>query len=259
MISINTNPKKALVLVEGQTERRQLARLDQGLYRLLEQGGYQITCFGTSIYELYDPLIRERKFDSLGSYLHYKGIVRCPEGIRPQDQFSLIYLIFDLDPLYHLYGDDKIRALQHYFSDETGPGLLYINYPMLEAMFDVERNEDGLLHIRERCPLEECSSEKHKSHVRSFTAFRAPSGHPFSKLSPYCFAKLGMLSIARYRQIMNIAGGRWFFSDLSGLLAKELAAKNQGHIYPLSCFPFMALDFNAESTISFWKQQIAKL
>ncbi len=90
-------------------------------------------------------MIQSGEYDSLPVYLCHKGLLKCPENVRPQDMFALIYLIFDFDPLYHLYNPEKIRGLQRYFSDETKNGLLYINYPMVESLFDVEERR-GVFH-----------------------------------------------------------------------------------------------------------------
>lgn len=75
-------------------------------------------------------------------------------------------LAFDFDPLYHLYDPEKIRGLQRYFSDETKNGLLYINYPMVESLFDAE-GKDGEFFITPTRPLSLCSSLAYKSTIKN--------------------------------------------------------------------------------------------
>ena len=221
---------------------------------LLEQGEYTPVLLKTSIYELYEPLIESGEFDSLPVYLWNKGLLECPENVRPRDLFSLIYLVFDFDPLYHLYDPDKIRALQEHFSDETKDGLLYINYPMVESVLDVEETESGL-RVRAERRLCVCSSGAYKGLVRKETPLRSSSDHPLRFLPPKTFAQVSLACLSRYRELMS-ANGQWSFSDNAGLLEKEISATEKGVVFPLSCLPFMALDYNAQDALEEWREAL---
>lgn len=252
-----TSEHRVLILFEGKTDKRLFERMvsESTFSSLLSEGRYQPTLLQTSIYELYDPLIKEEhQFDSLTTYLLHKGLISCPENTRPQDLFSLIYLVFDFDPRYHLYDPNIIRKLATYFSDETRKGLLYLNFPMVECLFDVKQTQDGLQVTKER-PLSLCSSDSYKALVKKETPFRSPSGHPFTVLGKADFAKVGVASQKRYREIVG-GSEEWSFSDLSGLLNQEIEAVDQEIVLPLSCLPFMALDYNAEETIKEWEDSI---
>ena len=105
--------RRVLILFEGKTDRKCLDSLRcLGTFNsLLLQGQYTPVQLNTSIYELYDPLIQSGEYDSLPVYLCHKGLLKCPENVRPQDMFALIYLIFDFDPLYQLpHGGIAIRC-----------------------------------------------------------------------------------------------------------------------------------------------------
>jgi len=219
----------------------------------LRDGGYEPLVFGTSIYELYGPLIERKEADSLPAYLQSIGKISAPEGTRPQDLFSLIYLVFDFDPCYHLFDPRKIEAPQSYFSDETQNGLLYINDPMVEALFDFHK-EGGAYSITKEFPLSGCSSDLYKDHVRKDTAFVSPEKrHPFNYLPPQAFAQVSLLSIDRYYEILQIRKrDNWSFSDGAGLLCQEERALLSKKVYPLSCFPFMALDYNSDLALKSW-------
>jgi|GEM_PF-1252986 len=247
-----TYDKRVLILFEGKTDQRYFTSIESmGTFSsLLKQGDYTPMLLKTSIYELYGPLIENREYDSLPAYLWRKGLLECLKDTRPQDMFSLIYLVFDFDPLYHLYAPEKILALREHFSDETKEGLLYINYPMVESILDVEKTQDGYRVKRQR-PLELCSSDSYKSIVRKETPLRSPSGHPYRFLPAKEFAKVSYASLFRYREITGTKGP-WVFSDGKTLLQKEIAARDSGLVLPLSCLPFMALDYNAEEAIKEW-------
>ena len=248
--------KRALVLFEGREDKYQFERLVKGFCSFLEKEGYDPVKLETSIYELYDPLIGEDgepEYDSLASYLTYKGKVKCPMGVRPQDQYSLIYLIFDFDPCYHLYDETKIRRLQGYFQDETTNGRLYINYPMVEAIFDFYKNEIGEIAINQSCAISCCNSVPYKKHVTDCTCFRNPyDGHSYKYLPEKGFAIASLLTEKRYWEIMGQGRRSWDICDSKALLEKEIEASRNGFVYPLSAFPFMELDYNPDDAMERW-------
>lgn len=51
-----------------------------------------------------------------------------------RDSFAYIYLFFDYDAHSTLASDDKIAEMLEFFDNETENGLLYISYPMIEAI-----------------------------------------------------------------------------------------------------------------------------
>lgn len=51
-----------------------------------------------------------------------------------RDSFAYIYLFFDYDAHSTLADDDKIKEMLSFFNDETEEGMLYISYPMVEAI-----------------------------------------------------------------------------------------------------------------------------
>jgi len=246
--------KRVLILFEGPNDKKQFTHLAKTFVSFLKEGSYQICVFTTSIYELYEPLIERKEFDSLPAFLQRKKRYNFPSGIRPQDYFSLIYLVFDYDPKYHLFSAEKIKALQKYFNDETQNGLLYINYPMVEALFDCFKS-DGCIHITKERPFDCCSSDSYKKLIRRETPFANPkNGHPFKYLPPKPFAMVSLDSIIRYYEILKSSySPSWSFSDIGSILQEENKAVTQGKVYPLSCFPFMALDYNSAEAIKIWK------
>jgi hypothetical protein len=250
---MTSDGKKALIVFEGPNDKKQFCHLAKTFSRFLEEGSYETTVFGTSIYELYEPLILNRDFDSLPAYLQAKKLLTFPSGTRPQDYFSLIYLVFDFDPCYHLFDPEKIKALQSYFSDETISGLLYINYPMVEALFDFKKDK-GSYQITKEFPLSLCKSEDYKKHVKDDTDFVSPiSHHAFKYLPPKPFAAVSLLSMERYYGILGIKEEvHWTFSNQALLLELESQAVSRHKVYPLSCFPFMALDYNAQEALTIW-------
>lgn len=61
------------------------------------------------------------------------------EGASEEDarmlgqDFSDVFLVFDMDPQDTLYDRVKLEAVMGFFDDSTENGKLYLNYPMLES------------------------------------------------------------------------------------------------------------------------------
>ena len=51
-----------------------------------------------------------------------------------RDSFAYIYLFFDYDGHSTMADDSKIREMLQFFDNETENGMLYISYPMVEAI-----------------------------------------------------------------------------------------------------------------------------
>lgn len=90
--------------------------------------------YDAEIYQLYKVLKEEPDFD-LVELLKERNKENA-ELLRDytRDSFAYIYLFFDYDAHSTLADDDKIVEMLKFFNNETENGLLYISYPMLEAI-----------------------------------------------------------------------------------------------------------------------------
>lgn len=93
--------------------------------------------YNTSIYQLWEQMnddedldlleiLRERSKDNK---LNLKGIER--------ENISQIFLFFDYDGQETMAEDDKIQHMLAHFQEETDNGKLFISYPMVEALKDL--------------------------------------------------------------------------------------------------------------------------
>ena len=245
--------KRVLILFEGKEDRKRFRYFYEAFSDLLSSNGYETTILSTSIYELYEPLIASGDYDDLPSYLYYKGLIEIEPGRKPNDQFALIYLVFDFDPCYHTYSPDKIRALVSYFSDETRNGLLYVNYPMVEAHYDFHKENDRLCLCKER-PLSLCTSDSYKKAIRKESCLRGESGHLYHRLPFETLCKISLLILSRYRELLGLEEeNQWSFSDQKALLEVEIRAFEKETVYPLGCLPIMAMDYNPIEAMKIWK------
>lgn len=101
---------------------------------------YQMSSYGTCIYDLYDKVFKDNDDEEdIDLLLTLKSREKDEDKKKIFDKdYTDIVLIFDLDPHDGRYDKEKIRKMQRYFNDTTDKGKLYINYPMVEAFKHTE-------------------------------------------------------------------------------------------------------------------------
>ena len=110
-------------------------------------------------------LLRERSIENAELLRNYN-----------RNSFAYIYLFFDYDAHSTLASDDKIMEMLNFFDNETENGLLYISYPMLEAIRhyrDMQSFKELIVKCkRTNCPykndcdeVEACLKEPHYKNV----------------------------------------------------------------------------------------------
>ena len=138
--------------------------------------------FGAEIYQLFKLMKKDVDLDIVGILKE-----RNPENAETlkgcnQDSFAGIYLFFDYDAHSPKADDTKIKKMLNFFDNETENGLLYLSYPMAEALRHYKDNEtfkDLLAKCKggnklstmncpnkNSCPdIENCKSEPHYKEI----------------------------------------------------------------------------------------------
>jgi hypothetical protein len=130
---------KWLFVFEGQYPEKYIVKSLQNHF--LQENSIVTCVYGAEIYQLYkavssDPdldlfnLLKERNYDK-------SGVLNA----HTRNDFAEIYLFFDYDGQSDKANDDKLKAMIEFFDDETDHGLLYVNYPMVEALRHIEHVE----------------------------------------------------------------------------------------------------------------------
>ena len=133
--------------------------------------------YDAEIYQLYKVLKEEESDFDLVELLRERSIENA-ELLRNynRNSFAYIYLFFDYDAHSTLASDDKIMEMLNFFDNETENGLLYISYPMLEAIRhyrDMQSFKELIVKCkRTNCPykndcdeVEACLKEPHYKNV----------------------------------------------------------------------------------------------
>ncbi len=134
----NQERNKTFILVEGDKEKEELIKIYLELFSDFPIVINSVEIYSTNIYDLYDYIEAEYDADwfeieaSVDIPFLYSKKKQLEEKLN-KNNYTNIILIFDYDPQEPRYTDEKIRKLQNHFNNISDDGILYINYPMIEA------------------------------------------------------------------------------------------------------------------------------
>ena len=157
--------EKTLFIFEGaKTESKLVEKLECNFFG----DNHAIKCvFDAEIYQLYRLIKDDGLFSIDIVSLLKERTVENAEVLKnySRDSFAYIYLFFDYDAHSTLADDDTIKEMLSFFSDETGDGMLFISYPMVEAIRhfkDVESFKDLVVKCkRDNCPnIKDCKERE---------------------------------------------------------------------------------------------------
>jgi len=131
------------------------------------------TIYDAEIYQLYEQLKNEDFALDIVNLLKERSQKNAERlnGYN-RDSFAYIYLFFDYDAHATKADDDKLSEMLEFFDNETENGMLYVSYPMVEAIRhyrDMESFKTLTVKCKRRnCPykddcdeVEACLNEPH--------------------------------------------------------------------------------------------------
>ena len=128
---------KTLLIVEGDHEKDKLFPLLFRCFPELCIKPDDVWIYGTNIYMLNEEINKEygtqnwEVFDVDLPYLISRKENMTP--LRYKRDYSNILIVFDYERQDTLFSEITVTRMQEYFSDPTNMGMLYLNYPMVEA------------------------------------------------------------------------------------------------------------------------------
>lgn len=237
---------KILLIVEGEyTEPKILGSESHGLLSLVGCD-YEIVPFSNPIYELYEAY-ENGEYDDLVSYLRIEKGLKLDDEVLSRNAFSAIYLVFDYEPQYQKYSDDKIKKLLELFNNETELGKLYINYPMVEAYYDLESLPDQSYNEK-TIELAGLTGKKYKKQVNATTCLK--KNHITKR-------ELCYIIMQNYNKAQCITNDKSRDINHLNILKSQLKLKHENNrIYVLSTFPLLVVDYNFEKTMEILKNKL---
>lgn len=150
-MNITVGKSKILLLVEGEKVEKDLF---QHFYNLYGIENVEIVAYKTHIYAFYNRLKNDYAnaegdidFEFIDLPLFLNDYLKLgEEDILNEADFRDIILIFDFDPHDPQFDKNKLNILLENFSDSTGRGKLFLNYPMIESYKHITSLEEPLFN-----------------------------------------------------------------------------------------------------------------
>lgn len=213
--------------------------------------------YDAEIYQLY-KILKEEEFDVDLVELLKERNKENAELLRDynRDSFAYIYLFFDYDAHSTLANDDKIKAMLKFFDNETENGLLYISYPMLEAIRhfkDMESFKELTVKCkRANCPYkddceesETCMKEPHYKNVSASEC--RPQLNNINKYTKEVWQELIRAHVSKMNYLVNDIFDFPAKPELQSDIFNKQLEKHINHKCPkvavLSAFPTYVLDY----------------
>ncbi|GAC1036966.1 hypothetical protein thsps117_17230 [Pseudomonas sp. No.117] len=164
--------ERTLFIFEGERlERRYFASLERAFFP--DQNNRLLATFQNDIYELYKNVSADDDLDVVELVKELNPSANQDNQLMQlrRDQIGQIYLFFDFEPADEQFGGRKLLDMLNRFNNETEHGKLFISYPMVEAIRDIDDAQEFL----ERCVAIEHSNGgiyKKMSAARGSLAFQ---------------------------------------------------------------------------------------
>ena len=219
--------------------------------------------YDAEIYQLYKVLKEEEPDFDLVELLKERNKENA-ELLRDytRDSFAYIYLFFDYDAHSTLADDDKIEKMLKFFNNETENGLLYISYPMLEAIRhykDMQSFKELTVKCkRANCPYKEgcdeveaCLNEPHYKNVSASECL--PQLININKYTKEVWQELIRAHVSKMNYLVHDVFDLPKQIELQSDIFSKQLEKHINHKCPkvavLSAFPIYVLDYYGVETL----------
>lgn len=181
---------QTLILVEGDHEKSVVLWMFLRCFPDMNIPYENVHVYGGKIYDLFDSIEDEygdTVWDSNGEEIDIPYLISKREEIMPpldKRNYSNILLIFDYECQDVKFSAEKIDKMQRHFCSPTDDGILYINYPMIEAYKDMSEIPDVEYHKKKYVELGE-PGIIYKNKVKDISVLAKYIG-VYDRLVQYC-------------------------------------------------------------------------
>ncbi len=139
---------QTLIIVEGVLEKDTVLKLLSMCFPEMNLYLPNVHIYGTKIYDLYHMIEKEYGEDwfEQGMEINIPYLISKKLDIYPymdRRLFTNNILMFDYERHDILYTDEKIIKMQKHFCNVSEDGILFINYPMIEALVHMDKIPDS--------------------------------------------------------------------------------------------------------------------
>lgn len=241
----HSTSKKILFIVEGDRDKTHTQKIVEAMK--LKAHIFNVKA---NIYMLYTKMKKDSfQLNISDALLEMKGVDEDDkEMLRAEAPFTYTYLFFDLDPQHNdnpaEHNMDVVSDMLKHFNNETDDtvGKLYINYPMIESLWDYDKKD-----------IDEFATRAiSMSQVKWYKQIVGSRGSACN-ISKYDISRYSNLALLNIKKANRIVRGFWEKPDYS-IYVSELtqdaiagaeieAVVSENIIYVLSSMPLFIVDY----------------
>lgn len=251
---MSKNELQLFVFEGSRAESKYIEKLEQNF--LGER--ISVKCvYDAEIYQLYKSLKKEELDFDMIELLKERSKENA-ELLKDytRDNFAYIYLFFDYDAHSTLASDEKIIEMLKFFDNETENGLLYISYPMLEAIRHF-KDMDSFKVLKVKCKKNNCIYKDNcedmeacmnEPHYKTFSATDCrPQLNNINKYTKEVWQELIRAHVSKMNYIVNGVFEFPIKTETQNTIFGKQLAKYINHKCPevavLSALPIYVLDY----------------
>lgn len=236
--------RRVLFVVEGKKDE---PRLLKGMYRVLMGTKTEnMFVYGTTIHHLLRKMSSDGTWDDDLDLVSVLKEDASEEDSKMLDQdFSDVYLVFDMDPQDRIYNEGLLSEAIRFFDDSTENGKLYLNYPMMQSYKHLKEPYDEDFLDRT------VSLDDIRKGYKELVDQEAYDGiKDIGKFTEETYIMLIILNLRKANRMMNDDKGLpdsdeyagWDLSDILEIQKQKLSAESR--IFVINTSVFNAVDFN---------------
>ena len=257
---MSNNELQLFVFEGGRAESKYVEKLEQHFL------GKRISVkciYDAEIYQLYKSLEKEDLNFDIVELLRERSKENA-ELLKDytRDSFAYIYLFFGYDAHSTLADDDKIKEMLRFFDNETENGLLYISYPMVEAIRHY-KDIDSFKDLTVKCKRANCAYKDDcedvdmcmkEPHYKEFSASDCrPDLCNINKYTNDVWQELIYAHVSKMNYLVNELFDFPEKTELQSTIFESQLEKHIKHKCPmvavLSAFPIYVLDYYGVNTL----------
>lgn len=154
--------ERTLFVFEGErVEKLYFKSLERAFFS--DEKGRLLATFQNDLYELYEQVATDDDLDIFELVKELNPSAdkdECIKSLR-RDQIGQIYLFFDLEPCDQKFEGARLIDMLRHFNNETEHGKLFISYPMIEAIRDIDDIDEYLDRV---VAISDCRGKFYKKH-----------------------------------------------------------------------------------------------
>lgn len=153
--------ERTLFVFEGERrEKSYFESLERAFFG--NKQGRILVSFQNDIYELYKQLSEDEDLNPFELIKELNPLSDSRESLADlrRDQIAQIYLFFDMEPHDEQFDGQTLLKMLALFNNETEQGKLFVSYPMIEAIRDID---DPAEYLTRTVKIQDCRGRIYKS------------------------------------------------------------------------------------------------